>query len=262
MINCHKLKKRNSWISSMGKFKTNNRANREAEQKFRRISCESQIHNRQLADWKGFVIRIPNTLKFLPDHLINAYAMPKFIDYLQSISDFTKEELNMLAKHVQIAKVKKGTTLAAFGEVPKYLYFVNSGCLRTFYRSDNGAEFIRCIAFENSFCWTVPSFLKQQPSNESIDALCESDLVMISKKSIDYLNEKSAGFRTAYQKGLEQLCMNYASRVESFLTMDAKTRYESLLAKNPVIVQQLSNKVIASYLGITQESLSRIKRQF
>jgi CRP-like cAMP-binding protein len=192
--------------------------------------------------------------------LSNSEIILDFFEYLKPIADFNEWEMNLLREIIQIRKVKKGTTLLVLGEIPQNLYFVNKGCLRTFYLTDNGSVFIRCLAFEKSFCWSIPGFLNQQPSNEIIDALCDSELIVINKNSFDELNVKSESFRNAYQKVLEQLCMHYASRIESFLTMDAKLRYENFLAKKPSIVQKLPNKILAAYLGITQESLSRIKK--
>jgi len=179
---------------------------------------------------------------------------------MQSIGSFEPWEFELITKIIKVKTVKKGETVLALGEVSNF-YFVNKGCLGTTYITDNGTEFIRCLAMEKSFCWAIPSFLSQQPTNESIEALCNSEILIMSKKNFDLLNDKSVNFRNAYQKALEMLCINYASRVESFLTMDAKFRFETLMKKNPVIVQQLPNKIIAAYLGITQESLSRIKKQ-
>lgn len=192
--------------------------------------------------------------------LLNTDTALDFLEYMKSIGNFEVWELEMLTEIIQVKKVKKGDVLLALGEISNF-YFINKGCLRTFYITENGSEFIRCLAMDKSFCWAIPSFLNQQPSNESIEALCDSELIIISKKNFDILNDKSPRFRNGYQKALEMLCMNYASRVESFLTMDAKFRYENLWAKNPAIVQNLPNKMVAAYLGITQESLSRLKRQ-
>ncbi|WP_428831824.1 hypothetical protein [Flavobacterium yafengii] len=71
------------------------------------------------------------------------------------------------------------------GEISNF-YFANKGCMRTFYITENGSEFIRCLAMDKSFCWAIPSFLNQQASNESIEALCDSELVIISKKTLTF----------------------------------------------------------------------------
>lgn len=183
-----------------------------------------------------------------------------FLIYMKSLVNLEEWELDLLKECIYKKKVVKGEVLLKIGEVCKVLYFVNSGCLRTFYPTGYNSEFIRCLAVEKSFCWSIPSFLNEQPSNECIDALCDSELIVINKKKLKELNEKSSNCNLAYQMGLELLCMNYARRIEGFLTLTAKERYESLISRNPAIIQNLPNKIVASYLGITQESLSRLKK--
>lgn len=168
-------------------------------------------------------------------------------------------EIEDLKKHFRVKKAARKDQLLLKGQVCKSLYFVVKGCLHTFYTTDKGDEFTRCIALENSFCWSMPSFLEQTPATENIEALTESELLMINYDSFVLLCEQSSWFRKRYQTALENLCISYADRVKSLLTMNAGERYKNLLRQNPDIIRQLPNKTVASYLGITQESLSRIK---
>jgi CRP-like cAMP-binding protein len=168
-------------------------------------------------------------------------------------------ETELIERHFTQKKTAKREQLLIKGQVCKYLYFVVKGCLHTFYTTDKGEEFTRCIALENSFCWSIPSFLKQTPATESIESLVESELLMTDHASFLKLCQQSSWFRNSYTSALEDLCIAYAERVESLLTMTAGERYKTLLLQNPHIIQHLPNKTVASYLGITQESLSRIK---
>ena len=168
-------------------------------------------------------------------------------------------EIALLKKHFRVKKAAKKDQLLKKGEVCKSLYFVVKGCLHTFYTTDKGEEFTRCIALENSFCWSMPSFLTQTPATENIEALIETELLVIDRASFDLLCQEIPWFRNGYQAALENLCMAYADRVKSLLTMNAGERYRNLLQQNPELIRQLPNKTVASYLGITQESLSRIK---
>ena len=179
---------------------------------------------------------------------------------MQTLGNFEPWELDLMTQITQVRFIKKGSTLLAHGEI-SHLYFVTKGALRTFYITENGSEFIRSFAIGKSFCWAIPSFLNQEPTTEIIEALFDSEVIIINKNSFDTLIEKSPRFRNAYHKALESLCMKYAARVASFLTMDAKSRYDNLMTINPEIILTLPNKMVASYLGITQESLSRLKKQ-
>jgi CRP-like cAMP-binding protein len=168
-------------------------------------------------------------------------------------------EIELLKKRHSQRKTAKKENLLMKGQVCRRLYFVVKGCLHTFYTTDKGEEFTRCIALENSFCWSIPSFLRQTPATESIESLTESELLVIDHPAFLELCQKSSWFRSGYQIVLENLCISYAERVQNLLTMTAAERYKELLQKNPHIIRQLPNKTVASYLGITQESLSRIK---
>lgn len=168
-------------------------------------------------------------------------------------------ELELLKKHLCIKKIAKKEQLLIKGQVCRCLYFVVKGCLHIFYTTDKGEEITRCIALENSFCWSIPSFLKQTPGTENIESLTASELLVIDHTSFLKLCQQSLWFRTSYIAGLENLCMSYAERVQNLLTMTAGERYKNLLQQNLHIIRQLPNKRVASYLGITQESLSRIK---
>jgi len=168
-------------------------------------------------------------------------------------------EIELLKRHFRTKKAAKKEQLLIKGQVCKCLYFVVRGCLHTFYTTDKGEEFTRCIALENSFCWSMPSFLEQTPATENIEALTETELLVINHHSFELICDQIPWFRKGYQAALENLCIAYADRVKSLLTMNAGERYKNLLQQNPDIIRQLPNKTVASYLGITQESLSRIK---
>ncbi|MDP4255060.1 MAG: Crp/Fnr family transcriptional regulator [Bacteroidota bacterium] len=168
-------------------------------------------------------------------------------------------EIEWLKEHFVIKKTAKKEQLLAKGQVCRCLYFVVKGCLHTYYTTDKGEEFTRCIALEKSFCWSIPSFLKQTPATENIESLTESELLVIDHASFLKLCQKSLWFRNSYATVLENLCIMYTERVQNLLTLNATERYKNLLQQNPRIIRQLPNKTVASYLGITQESLSRIK---
>jgi CRP/FNR family cyclic AMP-dependent transcriptional regulator len=168
-------------------------------------------------------------------------------------------EIHLVKNHFRMKKVAKKEQLLVKGQIEKYLYFVVKGCLHTFYTTDKGEEFTRCIAMENSFCWSIPSFLRQTPATENIEALTESEILVIDHSSFSKLCQQSPWFRDSYTIALENLCIAYADHIKSFLTMTAAERYRNLLQQNPDIIRQLPNKTVASYLGITQETLSRIK---
>lgn len=191
----------------------------------------------------------------------NQNAVESFLTFVQNIVPFEPREIKLLGEKIKSGVAKSGEILLFEGEVARNFYFVHKGCLRVYSITDKGEDFTRCLAMEKSFCWSISSFINQQPSTEFIEALCDSEIIVISKENFNTLSEKSKGFRDAYRMGLEKLSISYANRIENFLTKDASSRYQDLMATNPNLVLQLPNKLVASYLGITQESLSRLRKK-
>jgi len=114
-----------------------------------------------------------------------------------------------------------------------------------------------CI--ENQFISSIHSFIKQVPSSEFICAVEASELLAISYIDFRSALSRISLFKDFYIKMLEGTYLNNHWRIETFLRLDAKQRYEYILEHNKQLVQRLSNKNLSSFLGITQESLSRIK---
>ena len=191
----------------------------------------------------------------------NPNTVQNFLTFAQKIVQFEPWELELLAQKIRPGYVRSGEILLFEREVARNFYFVDEGCLRTYSITEKGDDFTRCLAMAKSFCWSISSFINQQPGKEFIEALCDSEIIIISKEHFDILLDKSKSFREAYRIVLEKLSISYANRIEDFLAKDARSRYEDLLATNPNVVLQLPNKLVASYLGITQESLSRLRKK-
>jgi len=178
----------------------------------------------------------------------------------QQIAHFTEQEIDQVAESFEERILKKNEALSDVGEICQYLYYVKSGCIRTLYHKSNGRESTRCLAFPGMFATNIHSFLRKVPSNESIQAIMPSKILFIHRDKFDRLIREIPAWEKLYHHHLENLCFDYLKRIESFINRDARERYELLLQHNPIVVQTLPNKIVASYLGITQESLSRLKK--
>ncbi len=173
----------------------------------------------------------------------------------------TTAEIEQVVSAFKEKIVKKNETLILKGDTCRYTYFVCKGSVRAYFIDDEGQEATRYIAFENQFITTIHSFISQTPTNEFIEATEKAVLLEISYGDFKRITEETSLARDLYKRQLEVAYMTNHWRLESFLKMSAKQRYDFLLQTNPAIIQRLSNKIVASYLGITQESLSRIKAQ-
>lgn len=144
-------------------------------------------------------------------------------------------------------------------QLAEHMYFVGQGCLRIFFIQDNGQEATRLLSFENQFATALVSFITHTASFEYVQALEDTQLLAIGRADFYQLLDAVPAWERFYRRYLEHAYVGNTTRLHSFLTLDARTRYQQLLAQSPAVVQRLPNKLVASYLHLSQETLSRLK---
>jgi len=179
--------------------------------------------------------------------------------YLQLNISISNDVLNEVVKHFHPITFKRNSTILSQGETCNKLYFVNEGCIRTFYVTGQGHQKTRFVAFEGMVATSLSSFISQQPSFEFIDTLESSELLYINRSDFYMLTSKIPEWAQFYQTLLEfaYICQN--KKIEELVTLSAGERYANLMREHPGYIQRLSNKILASYLDVTQETLSRLK---
>jgi CRP-like cAMP-binding protein len=170
-----------------------------------------------------------------------------------------EEQLNLFCKKFRHKIIKRNELLLQAGDVCPYLYFVNSGCLRVFMLDINGKEATRFLITEGRFGTAFPSFILQEPSLASIQSIEPSHILYISHHEFNELFDIFPAWEHSYRIGLQMDYIASIKRIESLITMDAKQRYQQLMETRPTLIQRLPSKIIADYLGISQETLSRLK---
>jgi CRP-like cAMP-binding protein len=156
--------------------------------------------------------------------------------------------------------VMKGELIFREGEIAKYGMFVASGCLRTYIIDDNGKEHIIQFSPENWWVADTDSFTNGVPTQYFIDAVEDSELLFCNKTSFDRILEHIPGFAAQYQAGIQKHTAAKNQRIALALSATAEERYKNFLKTYPSLVQRLPQHMIASYLGITPETLSRVRR--
>lgn len=179
--------------------------------------------------------------------------------FLRNFTSFNERELEQIVGFFKPKSVKKNDILLQEGDVSREFYYVQTGGIRTFYIDKKGYEKTRYVMLDNEIGTTLYSFISQKPSIESIEALDDTELLAISYQDFYRLINKIENWKNFYLKILEMAYSFQNRKIGTLVTLTAKQRYEQLLTENPVFVQRLSNKVLASYLDMREETLSRLK---
>ncbi|MBS1600695.1 MAG: Crp/Fnr family transcriptional regulator [Bacteroidetes bacterium] len=180
---------------------------------------------------------------------------------LQTLADFDERELDQIVNLFKPKSVKKNSILLHEGNISREFYYIHTGGLRTFFISKNGQEKTRYVMLDNHIGTALKSFISQKPSIEFVEAIDDTELLAISHQDFYHLNEEIHSWKNFYQNILERAYSFQNRKIEELVTLTAKQRYEQLLQENPVFIQKLSNKVLASYLDMREETLSRLKSQ-
>lgn len=184
---------------------------------------------------------------------------------LKNISRFitlTPEEEQYFNSLLKVKRVRKKQYLLQEGDICRYDYFVNKGCLRTYTIDEKGQEHILQFAIEDWWIGDMYSFLTQTPARYNIDALEDSELLCLERNALEELYVKVPKFERFFRHLLQNAFIAMQERINISLTKTADERYCTFIENYPLMEKRLPLKQIASYLGITPESLSRIRSNY
>ena len=180
----------------------------------------------------------------------------KKISELISVSE---EEFNFCKTLFVPKKLRKRQYLLQEGDVCKYNTFVSKGLLRSYTIDNKGTEHILQFAFEGWWIGDIYSFLTEKPSNFNIEALEDCELLLITKPSMDTLLEKAPKFERYFRILIQNNLIATQRRLMGTLSETAEQKYINLIDHFPGCLNRVPQHMIASYLGITRETLSRIR---
>lgn len=185
--------------------------------------------------------------------------MKELNEYILRFGSLNKEQIELVADKGKTLQIKKENYFSVAGKVPKQVGFVVDGVVRGFYFNKEGEEITRCFISENNLVCDYINFEADTPSSEYLQAVTDCTLIVFSKKEWEELSHIVSDWDSIKNK-MVQLCMYQKSRKGPIISQDATTRYLAFLENYPSIVNRVPLSYIASYLGVTQQSLSRIRK--
>ncbi len=175
--------------------------------------------------------------------------------------DLTEEECELSTQFFVQKKVRKRQFLLQEGDICKHLAFVSNGCLREYTVDQRGDEHIIQFAIEGWWISDLTSFLSGKPSSHNIDALQDSEVLLLDKSARESLFESVPRMERFFRLLLEGNYVATHKRINDALSASAEERYLTFINTYPQLVEQIPQNQIASYLGITPQSLSRIRKE-
>ncbi|MFN4145186.1 MAG: Crp/Fnr family transcriptional regulator [Runella sp.] len=180
-----------------------------------------------------------------------------FTGLLRSFLPLDDQAIAFTLQQTQILQCPRNTLLLGVGQVCHHLYFLHHGLARGFYHS-NKQEFTSWFAKENDIVFSPHSFLRQQPTDEGIELLEDTLLLSLSYKAVQQIYERFPMMNTLGRLITDHYLLQYDERFRFMQALGGKERLREFMARYPTLYDRASNKHIASYLGMTPETMSRL----
>jgi CRP-like cAMP-binding protein len=175
--------------------------------------------------------------------------------------DFSSSEIDIAEKKFEEILVKKGEVLITPGHLVPYQYFVFSGCLRTYFISETGKEYTLQFAVSDWWITDYTAFFTGEKSMFYVDCITDAVIYKISKESMEQLYKEVPQIESFFRIKMERFFGSYQKRILSDLASTAEEKYLRFIKSYPNIEKHIKNYHLASYLGITTESLSRVRHE-
>ncbi|WP_300690134.1 Crp/Fnr family transcriptional regulator [Chryseobacterium sp.] len=182
-------------------------------------------------------------------------------DYFRSFNLFSEGEIETFLKLFEFRKINKNDYFIQEGERCKEVAFIKSGLFRSFYISDEGKDMTYCFRFPNQMIAAYSSFISGTPSKENMQAIADAELMILRKEAVDELVQNNLNWTRFLKLIAEQEYLELETRFFQLQRDTAAQRYMALLENYPDYIRNIPLQYLASYLGITQRHLSRIRKE-
>ena len=186
--------------------------------------------------------------------------MKEFIDYILRFGNLNKQQTDLILSKATELELRKGEYFSEAGKIPRQMGFILEGVFRFCYYNNKGEEITNGFADENNFVTDYPKFEASVTASEYVQAVTDCKLIVFSKKDWDEISNTILDWDRVVAKVYQKCLVETIDKRSSLVSEDATTRYLTFIEKSPMLSNRIPLSYIASYLGITQQSLSRIRK--
>ncbi|WP_184549274.1 Crp/Fnr family transcriptional regulator [Mucilaginibacter sp. FT3.2] len=182
-------------------------------------------------------------------------------DNFNKYARITESDFEQIEKVMSKRFVKKRRTLLTAGDVSRYIYFIEKGALRSFTIDKEGTEHVIQLALEDHWIADLYSFVTQVPGNVNIEAIEDSEVLLLPHHELDLLYDQVPALERYFRHLFQRAYVGLQQRLNTTVSLNAEDRYRMLIHDFPQVAARVPLIYVASFLGITPESLSRIRKQ-
>lgn len=182
-------------------------------------------------------------------------------DYLNRYAHFTDDDIALIFEYLEPVTFSKKQFLLKQNEICNARFFILKGLIRSFHIDEKGVENINLFAIENWWVTNLDSFVNQTPSHNALQAIEDTSVLVVSREALDILYTKIPQLERVFRIIAEKLSIALQRKDEIFMKTSSKDRYYNLIHAIPNFAQRVPQYMIASYLDITPEYLSEIRKK-
>lgn len=186
--------------------------------------------------------------------------MEALINYLLQFGHLNQQQIDLVLSKTKEIEIKKEGYFSEAGKVPREVGFLKEGVLRVYYYNDKGEEITKYFLDENNLIVDINSYMQNIPSPAYVQAVTDARLSVFSKEAMEALSLTVNTWDGIINQIITRSLAEKVNRLSPMLAENATARYLSFLEKFPMLANRIPLSFMASYLGITQSSLSRIRK--
>jgi CRP-like cAMP-binding protein len=198
-------------------------------------------------------------MKTMPYAIFVTMSNP-LINYLQLFTELSVDEQDKIQTAFQPRTIKEGEVLITPGKICRQLFFICEGILRIVKENDKGTLVTHFFLKENQFCTILYSFTNQLPTEESIQAAIDGNILVVGYDDLQVLYKQLPHIKILIEDIINKALLDKIQIRNTYLGQDAVNRYKLFIMRQPEIALRVALSDVASYLGITPQSLSRIRK--